>query len=92
MTRVFSAVVAISVAVLLISLVAACLWPQHSVEPHLEAADTAAPMAHPPETAAAPGQPTLAPPRAEQPVSGSQPEQGVVYATVEVEVNGTRGR
>ncbi|MDY0168506.1 MAG: hypothetical protein RBS80_18295 [Thermoguttaceae bacterium] len=83
MPRIFSAVVAVSVAILLVSLVVACLWRQPPAEPPSEDIHSATSIPQSSDTAATLGQPTLAPPR---PACCDSPEYGVLYATVEVEV------
>ncbi len=86
MARIFSVVVAISVAVLLVSLVTACLWP-HAVEPPNEGGNVVDAVAHVCESIP-PRQPTLAPPVPAEAEPGGTPERGVAYVTVEVEING----
>ncbi len=92
MNRICSVVVATSVAVLLVSLLAAWLWPQHPAA--LPQPDPGNPenVAHVAETGpsdipAEPQQPTLAPPRPEEAPPIGRPERGVVYTTIEAEVN-----
>lgn len=97
MNRISSVVVATSVTVLLISLLAAWLWPQHPAalpQPDSGDAGDVARAAEkcPSDPPVEPQQPTLAPPQPEQTQPTGRPERGVVYTTVEAEVNSSPPR
>ena len=80
MHRISSIVIAVSVGVLLASLVVACLWPQ---PPVTTPPDDMGPDASTIQSSGTDGgQPTAAPPR---PARFDALERGVVHATVEVE-------
>ena len=91
MNRIFSSIVAASVGVLLLSVLVACLWRPHGVGMAPEGAIATTPSANVVQErqsdVASPDRPTLAPPRPTLSGTEGLPEQGVVYGTVEVQVD-----